>query len=112
MWMQPVPAWPWTRPPCAKVNALFDSLGEEGFRVLGIAWRDVPLDHPHAVISDESELVFAGFAAFLDPPKASAGQALKAMAASGVAVKIVTGDNERVTRHVCTQLGIAGEPVC
>lgn len=93
-------------PALTKVNALFDSLGEEGFRVLGIAWRDVPLDHPHAVISDESELVFAGFAAFLDPPKASAGQALKAMAASGVAVKIVTGDNERVTRHVCTQLGI------
>ncbi len=91
----------------ARINALFDSLGEEGFRVLGIAWRDVPLDHPHAVVSDESELVFAGFAAFLDPPKTSAGAALKAMAASGVAVKIVTGDNERVTRHVCTQLGIA-----
>jgi P-type Mg2+ transporter len=90
----------------ARVNALFDSLGEEGFRVLGIAWRDVALDHPHAVVSDESELVFSGFAAFLDPPKASAGDALRAMAASGVAVKIVTGDNERVTRHVCTELGV------
>ncbi|MDO9165025.1 MAG: magnesium-translocating P-type ATPase, partial [Rhodoferax sp.] len=89
-----------------RINALFDSLGEEGFRVLGIAWRDVPIDHPHAVVSDESELVFAGFAAFLDPPKASAAEALKALAASGVAVKIVTGDNERVTRHVCTQLGV------
>ena len=88
------------------INALFDGLGEEGFRVLGIAWRDVALDHPHAVVSDEIELVFAGFAAFLDPPKASAGDALRAMASSGVAVKIVTGDNERVTRHVCTQLGI------
>jgi Mg2+-importing ATPase len=87
--------------------ALFDSLGEEGFRVLGIAWRDVPTDHPHAVVSDESELVFAGFAAFLDPPKPSASEALKAMADSGVAVKIVTGDNERVTRHVCAQLGVA-----
>ena len=95
----------------ARINALFDSLGEEGFRVLGIAWRDVALDHPHAVVSDESELVFAGFAAFLDPPKASAGDALRAMAASGVAVKIVTGDNERVTRHVCTQLGVAIEGV-
>ncbi|NMM14748.1 MAG: magnesium-translocating P-type ATPase [Rhodoferax sp.] len=94
-----------------RIEALFDSLGEEGFRVLGIAWRDVPIDHPHAVISDESELVFAGFAAFLDPPKASAGEALKAMAASGVAVKIVTGDNERVTRHVCTQLGVTIEGV-
>ncbi|WP_114969674.1 magnesium-translocating P-type ATPase [Rhodoferax ferrireducens] len=94
-----------------RINALYDSLGEEGFRVLGIAWRDVPLDHPHAVVSDESTLVFAGFAAFLDPPKASAGDALRAMAASGVAVKIVTGDNERVTRHVCTQLGVPIEGV-
>lgn len=95
----------------ARINTLFDSLGEEGFRALGIAWREVPIDHPHAVVSDESELIFAGFAAFLDPPKASAGEALKAMAASGVAVKIVTGDNERVTRHVCAQLGVAIEGV-
>ena len=95
----------------ARINTLFDSLGEEGFRVLGIAWRDVALDHPHAVVSDESELVFAGFAAFLDPPKASAAQALAALAASGVAVKIVTGDNEHVTRHVCTQLGVSIEGV-
>ena len=95
----------------AQINALFDRLGEEGFRVLGIAWRDVALDHPHAVVSDESELVFAGFAAFLDPPKTSAGQALQAMNASGVAVKIVTGDNERVTRHVCAQLGVVVEGV-
>jgi P-type Mg2+ transporter len=93
-------------PARARIDALFDSLGEEGFRVLGIAWRDVALDHPHAVVSDESELIFSGFAAFLDPPKASAGDALRAMAASGVAVKIVTGDNERVTRHVCTELGV------
>ena len=90
----------------ARINTLFDALGEEGFRVLGIAWRDVAIEHPHAVVSDESELVFAGFAAFLDPPKVSAAKALKAMADSGVAVKIVTGDNERVTRHVCIQLGI------
>lgn len=90
----------------ARITALFDSLGEEGFRVLAIAWRAMPLDHPHAVVTDESALIFAGFAAFLDPPKASAGEALASMAASGVAVKIVTGDNERVTRHVCTQLGV------
>ena len=91
----------------ARIEALFAALGDEGFRVLGIAWRSVPLDYPHAVVGDESELVFAGFAAFLDPPKASAGEALAALQASGVAIKIVTGDNERVTRHVCEQLGIA-----
>ena len=95
----------------ARITALFDSLGNDGFRALGIAWRDVALDHPHAVVSDESALIFAGFAAFLDPPKASAGEAIQAMAASGVAVKIVTGDNERVTRHVCAQLGVPVEGV-
>ncbi len=90
----------------AAVHSLFESLGREGFRVLGVAWRAVGADHPHAVVSDETELVFAGFAAFLDPPKASAGQALANLAASGVALKIVTGDNELVTEHVCRQLGL------
>jgi len=90
----------------AKIQALHDSLGREGFKVLGIAWRTVPSDHPHAVVDDETELVFAGFAAFLDPPKASAGPALKALEASGISVKIITGDSELVTRHVCEQLGV------
>jgi Mg2+-importing ATPase len=90
----------------ARIDALFNGLGEEGFRVLAVATREEPLQMQHARISDESALVFAGFAAFLDPPKPSAGLALQAMAASGVAVKIVTGDNERVTRHVCMQLGV------
>jgi Mg2+-importing ATPase len=89
-----------------RVDALFGELGQEGFRVLGIAWRRVAPDCTHAVVSDETELVFAGFAAFLDPPKASAAQAVIDLASSGVAVKIVTGDNELVTRHVCTQLGL------
>ncbi|MDE2586504.1 MAG: HAD-IC family P-type ATPase, partial [Betaproteobacteria bacterium] len=89
-----------------RINGVYESLEREGFRVLGIAWREVPLDHPHAVVSDETELVFAGFAGFLDPPKASAGKALAALTHSGVSVKIVTGDSELVTQHVCGQLGI------
>jgi len=91
----------------ARVHAQYDALSQEGFRVLGIAWHPMPSDHPHAVVTDETELVFAGFAAFLDPPKASAGKALADLQASGVAVKIVTGDNELVTRHICAQLGVA-----
>jgi Mg2+-importing ATPase len=83
------------------------ALEKEGFRVLGIAWREVPPDHPHAVIGDEAELVFAGFAGFLDPPKPSAGAALAALKENGVTVKIVTGDSELVTQHVCAQLDIA-----
>jgi len=90
----------------ASIQALHDSLGREGFKVLGIAWRPVALDHPHAVLDDETELIFAGFAAFLDPPKASAAHALKALTADGVNVKIVTGDSELVTRYVCGQLGM------
>ncbi|MEK6735544.1 MAG: magnesium-translocating P-type ATPase, partial [Pseudomonadota bacterium] len=88
------------------INALLDALGNDGFRVLGIAWRTVAPDHPHAVVTDESDLIFAGFAAFFDPPKVSAGPVLAALQASGVSVKILTGDNELVTRHVCNQLNL------
>lgn len=88
------------------VRELFDSLGREGFRVLAIAWRAVEVDHGHAIVDDETELVFAGFAAFLDPPKESAKKALADLAASGVSVKVVTGDNELVTQHICAQLGL------
>ena len=90
-----------------QIHAVHVNLEKEGFRVLGIAWREVPADHPHAVIGDEAELVFAGFAAFLDPPKASAGSALAALKERGISVKIVTGDSELVTQHVCAQLNIA-----
>lgn len=94
-----------------RLLALHDGLADDGYRVLGIAVRDVPRDHPHAVVDDETELVFCGFAAFLDPPKESAGEALRSLAAAGVAVKIVTGDNERVTQHLCRRLGFAVEGV-
>lgn len=90
----------------AAATAVFEGLGQEGFRVLGIAWREVGTEHDHAVVGDESELVFAGFAAFLDPPKESARPALAELARLGVVVKIVTGDNERVTEHVCRELGL------
>ncbi len=89
-----------------QIHAEHIALEKKGFRVLGIAWRNVPQDHSDAVIGDESDLVFAGFAGFLDPPKASAGDALAALKEWGVAVKIVTGDSELVTQHVCAELNI------
>jgi Mg2+-importing ATPase len=88
------------------IRSQHHALEKEGFRTLGIAWRQVPIDHPHAVVSDETELVLAGFAAFLDPPKASAAPALAALGRVGVAIKIVTGDSDLVTRHVCAELKI------
>ena len=71
-----------------------------------MAWRDVEPDRQHADVADETDLIFGGFLAFLDPPKAGARDALMALGELGVALKIVTGDNEEVTRHVCGELGV------
>ena len=87
-------------------EATFNALGAEGYRVLGVAWREVEADREKANVADETDLTFAGFLAFLDPPKAGAREALTALANLGVALKVVTGDNEQVTRHVCGELGL------
>jgi Mg2+-importing ATPase len=84
----------------------FEALGREGYRVLGVAWKALADDCAHAVAADESELVFAGYAVFEDPPKTSAASALRRLAASGVTLKVVTGDNELVSRHLCAELGL------
>ncbi|MBU3654985.1 MAG: HAD-IC family P-type ATPase, partial [Alphaproteobacteria bacterium] len=81
--------------------AQFNALGEQGFRVLGIAYRAVAADQTTAHVTDESELIFAGFAVFLDPPKMDAAATLKELASDGIQVKIISGDNELVMRHVC-----------
>jgi Mg2+-importing ATPase len=88
------------------IKGLYESLGRDGFRVLGIAWHPVAADHPHAVVDDETALIFVGFAAFLDPPKASAKEALTRLTSAGIKVKVVTGDNGLVTQHICRQLGL------
>ena len=80
---------------------VFEGLSAEGFRALGVAWRELEPDRAGATVADERDLVFAGFVVFFDPPKASAGAAIAALGAKGVGVKILSGDNERVTQHVC-----------
>ena len=90
----------------AELHNRFEKLGAEGMRVLGVATRQVERNHDTAIVNDETELTFAGFAVFVDPPKASAGPALRALAASGVKLKILTGDNERVARHLCGKLDL------
>jgi Mg2+-importing ATPase len=91
----------------AAIRAKFEQLGDEGFRVLSVASRRVALDQNTAGVDDEIDLVFAGFAIFLDPPKASAANAIRAIADSEVAIKILTGDNERVACHLWRKLGIS-----
>lgn len=87
-------------------EALFEDQSRQGFRVLGIAYRFMPKDYSHAVISDESGLTFAGFATFFDPPKKSSIEALELLTKNNVDLKIVSGDNEFVTSHLCSLLKI------
>ena len=86
--------------------ATLGELGAQGYRALGVASRLVAIDHATAAVGDESDLVFCGFVVFLDPPKASAGDTIRAMATAGVEIKVLTGDNEEVSRHVFTEIGV------
>ena len=86
--------------------ATFEALGGEGYRALGIASRAVDRTHDTAAVRDECGLVFSGYAVFLDPPKASAGTTIHALGEAGVAVKVLTGDNELVARHVFSEIGV------
>jgi Mg2+-importing ATPase len=81
-------------------------MGTDGLRLLGVASRVAAKDQEHAQIGDECDLTFAGFAVFLDPPKESAKPALAALKGLGIAVKIITGDNEHIAAHVCEALDI------
>lgn len=83
----------------------FEKLSAEGFRLLAVAYRAVGEQAAYST-ADEKELVLAGFVTFLDPPAETAATALKALRADEVEVKILTGDNELVTRHVCELVGL------
>ncbi len=89
----------------------FETMSTSGYRLLAVAWRPVARDHVHASLEDETSLIFAGFAVFMDPPKASAGAAIRALEDLGVRIKVVSGDNEHVTRHVCLEIGIPAAEV-
>lgn len=82
-----------------------EALSREGFRVLALAYRDFS-PRPSYSKQDEVDLVLAGYVAFLDPPKETALEAVAALGAHGVSVKILTGDNELVSRTICRQVGI------
>lgn len=98
-------AQPLTEARRGDLQARLDDLSAEGLRLLGVASRPMPSDRATISPGDETDLTFAGFAVFLDPPKASAAAALSALAAAGVQLKVLTGDNEQVARHVCAELG-------
>ncbi|WP_298995711.1 magnesium-translocating P-type ATPase [uncultured Desulfovibrio sp.] len=88
-----------------KVSALND----DGMRVIAVAQKTNPSPVGAFSVADESDMVLMGYLAFLDPPKESTERALKALHEHGVGVKILTGDNDKVTRCVCRQLKIPVE---
>jgi Mg2+-importing ATPase len=97
---------PWSDESNALARQTLDKLSESGYRVLGVAWKKMPIDAVDATLADENDLTFVGYAAFLDPPKKDAGEAIRNLLSKGVAVKILTGDSELVAQHVCGALGV------
>lgn len=88
------------------INQRYIDWSAQGYRVLGVAVRDVPRQASYTVSSDECEMIFAGFLLFFDPLKPDAKDTLKSLADLGIQTKIITGDNHLVARHVAELLGL------
>ncbi len=89
----------------ARLEAYYQSKGTQGFRVIALATRRVPA-REHYSRDDEADMSFEGFLLFRDPPKAQVVQAVRDLAARGVRVKIITGDNRYVAAHVAHEVGL------
>jgi P-type Mg2+ transporter len=87
-----------------------NDLSEDGFRVLAVATRKVEKQAAYSK-ADESQLVLTGYLAFLDPPKDTAAKAITVLRQHGITVKVLTGDNDLVTRKVCTEVGINAQKI-
>ncbi len=83
----------------------YHSLSAEGYRVLAVAYKDVPKKESY-FREDENELILKGYVAFLDPPKPTAKEAVDAFQRLGIEVKVLTGDNELVTKKICQDVGL------
>ena len=84
----------------------YDKLSAEGFRVLAIAYRDFLESKEVYSKEDEKELILKGYVAFLDPPKPSARKTIERLKNLGIDFKILTGDNELVTKKICAEIDI------
>ncbi|MGH8042308.1 MAG: magnesium-translocating P-type ATPase [Rudaea sp.] len=99
---------PMSKAKLSEVRTVARDMNDDGFRALALGVREIEVK-PSYSRDDEKDLTLMGFIAFLDPPKDSAAEAIGALNANGVAVKILTGDNDTVTRNVCRQVGIKVE---
>ncbi|MBJ2255573.1 magnesium-translocating P-type ATPase [Pseudomonas psychrophila] len=90
----------------ARIRQVTAEFNEEGLRVVAVAARPMSAGRDTYSLADEQALTLIGYVAFLDPPKESTAPALKALAEHGVAVKVLTGDNELVTAKICREVGL------
>ncbi len=90
----------------ARIRQVTAAFNEEGLRVVAVAAQPMAAGRDTYNLADEKNLTLIGYVAFLDPPKESTAPALKALKAHGVAVKVLTGDNELVTAKICREVGL------
>lgn len=88
----------------------YEKLSNDGFRVLALAYKDLE-PKPAYSVADETDLILRGYVAFLDPPKDTAAKAIRALHTHGVEVKILTGDNELVSKKICREVDIDTEHI-
>ena len=89
-----------------QANDAAAAINADGFRVVAVAYKEIAPEHRASCLADESGLTLLGYIAFLDPPKETAGPAIAALKARGVAVKIITGDNAIITAKICRDVGL------
>ena len=94
-----------------RVLAKAGELNSQGMRVIAVAQKTNPSPAGQFSVEDERGMVLLGFLALLDPPKATAQAAIQALQEYGVSVKILTGDNEKVTQAICRQVGLPVERI-
>lgn len=90
-----------------EVRRVTRKLNEEGLRAIAVAYKWLPPEDRTYTVADETDLILEGYVAFLDPPKESAREAIAALRDHGIGVKIITGDNEVVTRKICKEVGLS-----
>ena len=89
-----------------RINVLYQAQSTDGFRTLAVCYRTVPGKQTTFSIDDEKEMILVGLITFIDPPKESARESVKLLARSGIELKILTGDNELVTKKTSELIGL------
>ena len=98
--------------PVDKFQKIAQDLNDDGLRVIAVAYKDVEAGRKQEYsVADEQDLILLGYIAFLDPPKDSAAQTILKLKQHGVTVKVLTGDNDRVTRKVARDVGLSVDEI-